>query len=158
MKTMLHILAVFAISLFPFSAIATESRTDTGQSTVVELENLDEKLKLAEQIHKFVPVSERINNAIDAVSARLPEAQRDAFRTAMRGVLNYLVIEKMSVDTMAETFTMEELEFMLAYHQNPLSESVDAKYETYEQKMQPEITRMLDRAMMRVRTGGTLDP
>ena len=70
---------------------------------------------------------------------------------------NFRVIEKISIDTMAETFTMEELEFMLEYHKNPLSNDIEEKYKIYESKVSPEITRMLDKAMMRVRTGGTLE-
>ena len=72
----------------------------------------------------------------------------------MRGVLNYQAIEKISIDAMAETYTLPELQAMVDYYSKPEAISAAAKDQAYGQKVYPEIMRMLDAAMMKVRTGG----
>jgi hypothetical protein len=69
--------------------------------------------------------------------------------------LNYEALEKISIDAMAETYTVAELEAMNEYYSKPEAKSAQPKYSNYANKVFPEITRMLDEAVMRVRTGGT---
>ena len=116
--------------------------------------DFDRRLDLAKEMHEYVPTAEKVNQAIDSAAMRLPPNQQEAFKSAMRGVLNYRVIEKISIDAMAETFTVQELEVMLEYNKKPEVETIQEKYREYEAKVSPEVARMLDKAMMRVRTGG----
>lgn len=114
----------------------------------------DRRRALAEQMHKFRPVREQINRAIDQYAQTQAPNQREGFKTAMRNVLNYRALEKISTDAYAETFTLKELEAMVEYYSKPEARSASDKFDAYAGIVFPEITRMLDKALIRVRTGG----
>ncbi len=104
-------------------------------------------------MHKIRPTQDQVYTAIDQIANQQPEAEREAFRNAMRQILNYKAIEKFSIDAMVDTYTVEELEAMVEFHAKPEAQSALAKEQDYADKVYPEIIRMLDQALMRVRTG-----
>lgn len=124
-----------------------------GENVSVD-ETLQQKTELARQMHQFRPVQDQVNGAVDAVARMQPPADREAFRVAMRRVLNYKAIERVSIDAMVDTYTLEELEAMVEYYSKPEARSASEKFDTYAGKVQPEIVRMIDAAIMRVKTGG----
>lgn len=110
--------------------------------------------ELAKKMHEINPTADQINAAIDDVALAQPEAEREAFKLAMRNALNYEALDKISTDAMAEVYTESESQSMVDYFSKPEAQSAAKKEEQYNAKVYPEITRMLDQAMMRVRTGG----
>ena len=54
---------------------------------------------------------------------------------------------------MAEIYTLPELEAMVEYYSKPEAKSAAEKQEAYQDKVGPEITKMLDKALMEMRTG-----
>lgn len=113
-----------------------------------------QRLELAKKMHELRPVSEQVNTAIDQYAQTQPENQREAFKTAMHSVLNTKALEKISVDAYADTFTLPELEAMVEYYSKPEARSASDKFDDYAKIVYPEIVQMLDRAAMRVKTGG----
>ena len=111
------------------------------------------RYELAREMHKLRPTRDQVYAAIDQMAQAQPESEREAFRTAMRNILNYEAIEKISIDAMAETYSEKELTAMVEYYSKPEALSAAQKDPQYAQKVYPEIVRMLDQAMMRVRTG-----
>jgi hypothetical protein len=105
-------------------------------------------------MHEINPTRNQVNAAIEQVALRQPESEREAFKTTMRAALNYQAIEKISVDAMADTYTKAELEAMVGYFSKPEAQSAAAKDYIYNRKVYPEIARMLDQAIIRMRTGG----
>lgn len=116
--------------------------------------SLQKRIELAKKMHEIRPTRDQVNAAIDQAAMTQPEQEREAFKSAMREVLNYRAIEKISIDAMADTFTAEELQAMVDYYSKPEAKSAGDKEGAYRAKVYPEIIRMLDAAMMRVRTGG----
>jgi hypothetical protein len=104
-------------------------------------DDIGARLDLARKMHEFRPSKMQVDGAIGQVSAMLPEREREAFKMAMKQVLNYKAIEELSVDAMAQTYTEAELQ-------------ASDKAGDYAAKVQPEIVEMIDKAMMRMRTGG----
>lgn len=139
MKTFLFVLAALCMIAAPSWA------QDAGDPA--------KRLELAKKMHELNPTSEQINAAIEDVAAVQPEEEREAFKLAMRNALNYAALDKISIDTMAETYTETELVSMVEYFSKPEAQSAAKKEEQYNAKVYPEIARMLDQAMMRVRTG-----
>ena len=127
--------------------------TEAAAQAPVDNADLDARTALAKKMHQINPTRDQINGAIDDVAMGQPEEEREAFKTAMRNVLNYQTIEKISVDAMAETYTKPELEAMVEYYSKPEAKSASDKDAVYNSKVYPEIARMLDQAMMRIRTG-----
>jgi len=117
--------------------------------------NLERRLKLAETMHEFRPARDQVDSAILKVAQMKPPAERAAFILAAQKALNYKALEKASVEAMAEVYTLEELEAMVAYYSQPEARSAARKYSAYAAKVQPHITRMLDQALMRARVGGS---
>lgn len=112
------------------------------------------KVELAQKMHQIRPTRDQVDSAIEQAALGMPEPERAPFIAAMKSVLNYNAIEKISVDAMAETFTLPELEAMVAYHSTPEAQSISKKMPQWAMKVQPEVVRMIDSAMMKVRTGG----
>jgi hypothetical protein len=122
--------------------------------------DLDKRIELSKKWHGLMPVSVRdqVNLAIEEAASAQPENQKEIFRANMRNILNYQAIEKISIDAMAEIYTTAELQALVEYYSKPEAKSATTKYQLYAAKVYPEITRMLDQAMMRARTGGTGGP
>jgi hypothetical protein len=116
--------------------------------------DVNARLELARRMHDIRPTETQVNAAIDQAAAQQPEESREAFRTAMRKVLNYKAIEQTSIDAMAKVYTTEELKAMVEYYSKPEARSAGEKEQEYAKIVYPEIIRLLDQAVMRVKTGG----
>ena len=112
-----------------------------------------DRVSLAQRMHEIRPASEQINNAITQMARNLPPRERPIFRTAMSGAIDYEALERFSVEAMAMTYTVLELQSMVEYHEKPEAQTAVAKVDVYIERMEPKITQMLDAAMMRIRTG-----
>lgn len=149
------ILAIVILTGPALTQAADAPLTSQAAETPKNDADLEKRLELSKKLHKVMPVSVRqqIDLAIDDIAKRQPEAQREIFRSNMRNALNYQALEKISIDAMAETYTVEELQAQVDYYSLPQAKSINDKYEQYAQKVFPEITRMLDKAVMTSRTG-----
>ncbi len=116
-------------------------------------EILAKKIKLAKEMHNIRPTREQVDSAVRRAALKLPEHERASFMTAMRSMLNYNAIERISIDAMIETYSYKELKSMVEYFSKPEAKSASRKIAPWARKVQPEIVRMIDRAMMRIRTG-----
>lgn len=114
---------------------------------------LARRIELAEKMHTYISTRDQVDNAIRRSAQAMPSPERENFISAMSSMLNYNAIERISVDAMAETFTVEELEVMVDYYSKPETAEISRKTRLWGEKVQPEITRMIDKAMMRVRMG-----
>lgn len=139
------LLAVFFV--FPLQSYAQEKVSDDVA--------FERRLAIAEKIQNLRPAQERIESAIERYTSRIEPAKREVYRSALRNVFNYKALEKISIDAYAEIYTEEELEAMLEYYSKPAAKTAAEKSGEYTSRVYPEIIRMLDRAMMRVKTGGT---
>ena len=137
----MRLLLLLLILLLPVSVFAQDAV------------DLQRRLELAEQMHEFRPAREQVDHAIDSVAARLPASDQESFKSTMGNILNYKAIERVSIDAMAETFTEAELEAMVAYYKQPEARSVSDKYDEYYARVGPEIVKMIDAAMMRMKLG-----
>ena len=114
---------------------------------------LAKKIALAREMHKIRPTRVQIDSAIQRASFTLPARDRQAFVDAMKGMLNYNAIERISIDAMIETYTLKELDAMVKYYSKPEAKSASDKVISWARIVQPEIVNMIDKAMMRIRTG-----
>ena len=120
-----------------------------------QVSDLSTRLELSRKMHELRPVKPQVDRAIDNVAQALPEIQRREFKLSMQRILNYPAIENLSVEIMADTYSAEELQVMVTYYQNPIAQSAAEKTVDYQQKLGPESMRIMDRAMMEIRTGGS---
>lgn len=120
------------------------------------LENLELKWELAKKIHSFRSSREQVNEAITEIASQLSPEYQQEFISSMQSILNYRAIEHISTQTMAEIFSLKELQAMLEYYSKPEARSASDKYDHYYQRLGPEITKMLDMALMRMKAEGKI--
>lgn len=158
MKILSFLLLAVLLSVPALAAEEKNPMADVAaQAPAQNAADLDKRIELSKKWHSLMPMSvrEQINIAIDEVANQQPENQREVFRANMRNILNYQAIEKISIDAMAEIYTAAELDALVEYYSKPEAKSANDKYPAYAARIYPEITRMLDQAMMKARTGGT---
>lgn len=141
---MKYLISAIAVLIFALNLPAIAQEGDV---------TLDRRIELAKEMHELRPTRDQVYAAIDQFAQVRPEAERDAFKSAMRNVFNVKVLEKISTDAYVDTYTVEELEAMVEYFNKPVARSAAAKSDAYTSIVYPEIVKMLDRAAMRVRTG-----
>lgn len=166
----MQLLKAFSFTILALSAVNTAAMAQAETKIPVAQEqaapqdqaapqedkgSLDRRLELAEKMQSLNPARDQVNAAIDRYLERLAPADRDAYRAALQNVLNYQALERIAVDAYAEIFTEAELAAMVEYHSKPEAISARAKQDQWGKKVYPEIIRLMDQAMMRVRTGGT---
>ncbi len=139
-------------------AIKTEL-SETQKSIVIakaELEDkktLENKIALAKEMHKIRPTREQVDAAVKRASLSFPKNEQQKFISLMGSMLNYNAIERISVDAMIETYTLEELTSMVEYYSKPEAKSASKKVNNWAKIVQPEVVNMIDKAMMRIRAG-----
>lgn len=114
---------------------------------------LQKKLDLARKMHEIRPTRDQVDSAVNMASQSLPQNERQPFITGMKRILNYNAIERISIDAMVSTYTLVELEAMVEYFSRPEARSASRKINNWAQQVQPEIVRMIDKAIARLRTG-----
>lgn len=116
------------------------------------------KMALVKQMHEIRPARTQVREAIEQVSRNLPPMERDRFLKMVENAFDYDRLETLSVEAMADLFTLAEMEKMVDYFGSPEAQSIGEKLPKYQERIQPEIIRMLDAAMMAERTGATSSP
>lgn len=142
-----------SLLLLAMTVNMTAFAQDTAQGQPEDKGNLDKRIELATQMHRFRPVKEQVDKAIDSYVSTVPEADRERYRTAFQSILNYDALEKISVDAMVETYTQAELQAMVDFYSKSEARTASDKYEQYAGKVYPEIGKMMDRAIIRLKTG-----
>jgi hypothetical protein len=140
------------------SVAGSPATTETTTGAPLGVPPMDEasitkRAEIAKKIHDLRPTREQVYAAIDQAAQTQPPEEQESFRSAMRNVLNYQAIEKISIDAMVEVYTEAELQVMYDFYSKAEAKTAGAKDDLYAGKVYPEIMRMLDEAMMRVRTG-----
>jgi hypothetical protein len=138
---------------------AAEKKEETPvQRPAQDPATLEKRVELAQKMHDIRPTSEQVQSAIIRASQSVPLEERESFIAAMSTVLNYKAIERISVDAMAEVYTVPELEAMVAYYGKPEAKSASKeKSKKWTAVINKEIGGVIDKAMMRIRTGALKD-
>lgn len=118
-----------------------------------ESDTLERRLELSKQMHEIWPVRPKVESAIDVVGEQAPPAERARFKSAMRRAMDYEALEAKSIETMAEIFTVAELEKMIEFYSSPEGRSVSFKTGDYEAAIQPFMVQMVDKALLDTRLG-----
>jgi hypothetical protein len=114
------------------------------------------RTELAIKMHEIWPVGTRVEEAIKMVAQNIPEGEREAFKARMRKAIDQKTLEQESVAAMAKTFTADELKAMVTFYGSPEGRSISAKTDDYMKILQPVMVKMLDGALLKMRTGEPL--
>ncbi len=115
--------------------------------------DMAQRLELSKKMHAIQPARIQVEKAVGLVAQRIPEANRESFKNSMMGSIDTAKLEEVSINAMAQMFTVRELQHMISYFQAPEAKSIAEKMPNYYMQLQPEIMKMVDAAMMAARTG-----
>jgi secreted Zn-dependent insulinase-like peptidase len=114
------------------------------------------RLELADQMLQINPPRDQvrvaINTYIEQLMAGRSKLEQDQFRIAMMTIVNHRALEQLSREAYVELFTEAELRAMVEYYSKPEAISAREKLPEFQQRLTPEIIRMIDQALMRART------
>lgn len=111
------------------------------------------RVELAKQMHEIWPIRTRVESAINAVSQNFPPAKQAQMKAAIRKSIQFDQVEEESIRAMAATFSEPELKAMVEFYGSETGRAVSAKTQDYELAMRPVIVKMLDKAMLDLKTG-----
>jgi hypothetical protein len=138
-------------------AAASGSELSTPVPAQTPPADLSQRLALARKINEITPIKGQIEAGVDHAAQRIPATKRETFKSRVMGAIDEQKLEESSINAMAQTFTLPELQRMYDYYSTPEAHAIAEKWPIYRQLVQPEIVRMMDKAMMEARTGGPGD-
>lgn len=147
--TMFILLSFISISAFAqdeAQAVTTDAVADDAQT----------RTELATKMHTLWPVATRVEEAIETVAENVPPDEREAFKARMRRAIDQKTLEEESIAAMAKVFTASELQAMVNFYGSAEGRAVSAKTEDYMKILQPVMVKMLDSALLKMRTGAPL--
>jgi hypothetical protein len=106
-------------------------------------DDLSRKLELAKEYSKVVPVEEEINKSIGQLIVNVPVDQRGLFKSILERNIKADRLKAVSELALAETFTIEEIQAMIAYYKSPEGQAVREKMPEYQSKLQPVLEQMV---------------
>ena len=142
MRLILTLLLLVVLSVPAFAQ--EEAKQDASQQ---------ERLQLAEKINEVNPVARQIEASLLRVAAEWNLSEKEKFKREMLAAMDIKAIEKTSAKAMADTFTKEELNVLLEYYSHPETAKIVEKMPLFQGMIQPGISREIDRALMKLRTG-----
>lgn len=153
---MKHFLLILPLVLFSMPAMAAEPLTPIeAVKAAAEALSAEEKerLNLAIKMHEIWPIRTRMEAALESVAANFPEDKQTEIKAAMRKSIKFDQLEEESIKAMADVFTSEELKAMIDFYGSDTGRAISAKTGDYEMAMRPVMTRMIDAAMLDLKTG-----
>lgn len=115
----------------------------------------ESNLALAKKMHEIWPIRTRIESAIEAVAENFPPEKQAEVKAKMRKSIQYDQVEEESIRAMASTFTEDELKAMIDFYGSDVGRSISAKTQDYELALRPVMVKMMDKAMLDLKTGMT---
>jgi hypothetical protein len=114
-------------------------------------------MELARQMNAINPSRDQVEALLDIAVQNLPVDDRETFKSEMMDSFDFESLDKVSIKAMADIFTLRELEKMVEYYGSDEARTIAEKRPIYDGIIQPEITKNLDRALMRIRAGQASD-
>lgn len=150
MKKLLLILPLLALS---FPVHAADEATSAPAASVALSADEQVRLDLAGKMHEIWPIRTRVESALESISKNFPEEKQTEAKAALRKAINFDLLEEESIKAMAQTFTAEELKAMIEFYGSDNGKAISAKTQDYEEALRPVMTKMIDGAMLDLRTG-----
>lgn len=135
------------------AAKLADETAETAPKPALPKDKYEERLELARKMHEIWPVRPRVEDALDAVAEQVPAGERLKFKASMRKAIKFQALEEASIDAMADIFTVKELEAMIAFYGSKEGRSVSHKTSDYERALQPEMIKMIDKALLDAKLG-----
>lgn len=156
LKILVLCLGFFTVAMIPsVSAYAQQAAEAQSQSLAPKIsdEDMKERIRYAEEFHDIRPMRDAVNRNLEEYAKGLPEADREEFLRFVQLHIDYDKLEELSIQKMAEVYTVPEMKAMIAYFGSADGKSAEAKGPAYTSQIGPHITKAIDSALMDTRYG-----
>ena len=119
--------------------------------------DLEQRTALAKKMHEIRPARTQVEEAVKQVMQNLPPEEQARMQNLADTAFDYQKLEDLSTQTMVDLFTVAELQRMVDYFGSEEAKAISKKLPQYQAKLQPEVIRMLDAALMVQKTSGPAD-
>ncbi len=109
-------------------------------------DDLSERLLIAKQYSKIIPVQKSIDDVIDNIIVEIPKDDRVIFESILRRTIKKDRLEAVSEMALADIFTKAELEAMVAFYASEEGKAIHEKMPNYRERLEPIIQEMLTTA------------
>ena len=158
---MRHFLAItFILSIITSPAFAQDVPSIGGPAIIDAPEDVaayeastKERLKLAQKMHEIWPIRQKVENALDNISERVPEKDRLKFKSGMRKAIDFDELEEQSIQAMADIYSGAELNKMIEFYGSKEGRSISTKNGDYERSLSPLMIKMVDKALLGAKMG-----
>lgn len=135
--------------LVPVAVHAQEDGTPVAFEESLPAENLE----LAKQMQEIWPIRTRIESAIESVSKSFPPEKQAEVKATIRKSIQYDQLEEESIQALASTYSAEELRAMIEFYGSETGRAISVKTADYEEALRPSLVKMMDKAMLDLKTG-----
>lgn len=146
-KKMTKITTIFLLVFLSFASFSVMAENAGDNDTA-------ERLRLAKDLHDVRQIRESINATIKAAADTIPPADREDFMRYVELKVDYDALENKSIQYAAETYTVPELQAMIAYFGSAAGKSAEQKGEEYSSKIGKDITAQIDAAILAAKYDG----
>lgn len=140
-------LVVFIITAFCGYPVLAQEGVDSSYQ---------QRLDLAYRMIAIRPVRPQVETAVDAVVLSLPDTDRASFKEKVLKTFDFDALSEVSAKAMADVYTADELKKMVEYHSSAEAQSIEKKTPMYRQLLAPQLSKILDAAIMTARTGASV--
>ncbi|HEB76249.1 MAG TPA: DUF2059 domain-containing protein [Nitrospirae bacterium] len=114
------------------------------------------RLKAAKRYLSVVPMSMMIEESIRGFAQRVPKERRKEFMAYAKGLMRVETLEKVTLDSLVKTFTVEELNAMADFYGSPVGRSIMKKFGAYMSDVMPALQQEMIRAVRKMQQEGKL--
>lgn len=115
--------------------------------------DMKKRMELAREMHEIWPIRVKVEKGLSEVAQTMAFSERAKFKAAMRRAIDFEQLERDSIKIMAETFNQKELQGMVDFYGSSTGRAVSAKVDIFQEAIQPTYIKMLDKALLDIRTG-----
>lgn len=135
----------FLLTMLSILAVTTSTMAQDTQEA--DDPQMAEKLALATEYAKFVPIEQEVATAIDNIVQQVPKDDRVVFRSVLERTIKVPRIKTLSQVALAEIFTAEELRAMTAFYSTPEGQAMREKMPIYQERLKPVLEEMVREAV-----------
>jgi hypothetical protein len=128
------LLSIFLSGIFALPVYAQDAVTP---------EELSARLDVARQYSEIVSMEDEVKKSIDNIVIQVPKDDRVLYRSILNRNMNIDRLNTTSELALAEIFTKEELEAMVAFYGTPEGKAIRDKMPEYQERLKPLFEEML---------------
>lgn len=115
-------------------------------------DNASSRQAAADRYLKVVPMSKMLDDAYAEIAKQVPQDQRAQVVAQMKEIVRVDVLERITRDSMVNTFTTDELNALANFYGSPNGASAMKKFGIYMGQVIPAIQQEIQRAIQQLNT------